>query len=60
MTININTTSAPLHLTLPQRFWEQQSQSSKTAAPDKKVDQLPQDSATINSVGDLVAAPSSS
>jgi flagellar biosynthesis anti-sigma factor FlgM len=57
MTININTNIGATSLdSATAILGSNKAQSSKTAAPDKKVDQLPQDSATINSVGDLVAA----
>jgi flagellar biosynthesis anti-sigma factor FlgM len=53
MTVNINTTS-PGSVTAFLGTYE--IQASKIAPPDKQFVQLPQDQATIGSVGDLVTA----
>jgi flagellar biosynthesis anti-sigma factor FlgM len=53
MTVNINPASSS---SVTAFLGTHQIQASKIAPPDKQVVQLPQDHATISSVGDLVTA----
>jgi flagellar biosynthesis anti-sigma factor FlgM len=52
MTVNINPATSSVAALLGTR----EIQASRTAPPDKPFVQLPQDHATIGSLGDLVAA----